>query len=774
MSYLPTPITVNQGTAATIANAWTAKITDGTNTFTLKAGSTAAAAGDTSIVVALSPNSPLPAGTNSIGSVVQGTAAALSGFWPVKVTDGTNSMPTMDVVGRAGFQKVTDGTNTAAVKAASTAPLATDPALVVCISPNSPITVGTVAQGTAAALAGYWPVRITDGVNTMPTMDVAARAGFHKNTDGTNTAAVKAASTSAAAADPALVVALSPNFGATGCFPVTYGDPGTEDTFGHIITATRIAQILVPFYQSAPSNLLTITTSGGGATSQGLGTGIFSSGAATTGQVKGVSFNTVSYAAHYELYSAMTASFTTPTSIASYQRMGIYDAVNGFSFGYNGTTFGIWLRYNSGDTFIAQTSWNVDKLSGAVGSKFTSNGAPVALVPTFINLYRIRYGWLGIANVSFEVLAPDGNFVVVHTARFANAQNAVSITNPNLPLTVDISKTASDATNLIVTCGCWVGGTTAPGTTSILTGVGTISALAGDVRFQTIDQSALSFSTSGTWSGTLAFQYSLDGITWTSDVVLDVTTGGFVSSTTANQAFSTNVAAFKLYRVVATAWTSGTATVTFNGGLGTGVVDARTLITDAANNGPVAVKPASTAALATDPALVVTISPNSAGSTLAGTSKPLYGTNNQSLTITLASLANAAARNSTAVDNTSILYEDVLFFVKVTSNAAGTSATGYVNIYGYGTVDGGTTYPEGITGADAAVTLSVPPNLVLLAQIAVNANAKTYTAGPFSFCRMYGLPELPARWGVVVVNQSGAALGATNAITYQGINSKLA
>lgn len=76
-----------------------------------------------------------PTGTTT-QPVSQGTAAALSGAWPVKVTDGTNTMPTMDAVGRAGFQKVTDGTNTAAVKAASTAPVATDPALVVVQSPN--------------------------------------------------------------------------------------------------------------------------------------------------------------------------------------------------------------------------------------------------------------------------------------------------------------------------------------------------------------------------------------------------------------------------------------------------------------------------------------------------------------------------------------------------------------------------------------------------------------------------------------------------------------
>jgi len=146
----------------------------------------------------------------------QGTAAALAGRWPVIVTDGTNTLPTMDVAARSAFVRWTDGTNTAAVKAASTAAVAADPAGVVALSPNSPLpagtnTLGKVDQGVAAALAGGWPVKVTDGTNTMPTGDVVARAIFEKITDGTNTAAVKAASTAAVAADPSLVVALSPN-----------------------------------------------------------------------------------------------------------------------------------------------------------------------------------------------------------------------------------------------------------------------------------------------------------------------------------------------------------------------------------------------------------------------------------------------------------------------------------------------------------------------------------------------------------------------------------
>src|SRR5882724_6959587 len=49
-------VTANQGTANTAANAWPAKVTDGTNTAAVKAASTAAAAADPALVVALSPN----------------------------------------------------------------------------------------------------------------------------------------------------------------------------------------------------------------------------------------------------------------------------------------------------------------------------------------------------------------------------------------------------------------------------------------------------------------------------------------------------------------------------------------------------------------------------------------------------------------------------------------------------------------------------------------------------------------------------------------------
>ena len=71
-------VTANQGTANSTANAWPTKVTDGTNSAAVKAASTAALAADPSLVVAFSPNTGLPTGANTIGSVNQGTSPWVS------------------------------------------------------------------------------------------------------------------------------------------------------------------------------------------------------------------------------------------------------------------------------------------------------------------------------------------------------------------------------------------------------------------------------------------------------------------------------------------------------------------------------------------------------------------------------------------------------------------------------------------------------------------------------------------------------------------------
>jgi hypothetical protein len=156
------------------------------------------------------------------------------------------------------------------------------------------------------------------------------------------------------------------------------------------------------------------------------------------------------------------------------------------------------------------------------------------------------------------------------------------------------------------------------------------------------------------------------------------------------------------------------------------------------------------------------------------TVKALYGTSNQTITCTLTSLGSGSAQQSTAVSNATNLYLDVLVFVQVKTNSSGTSTTGSVLVYAYGTADGGTTYSDGMTGSNGSATPTNPPNLPLLGVINTVANAATYDGGPFSLRAAFN-GVLPDHWGIVVVNNSGAALDASvGGAWYQGYQEQIA
>lgn len=124
------------------------------------------------------------------------------------------------------------------------------------------------------------------------------------------------------------------------------------------------------------------------------------------------------------------------------------------------------------------------------------------------------------------------------------------------------------------------------------------------------------------------------------------------------------------------------------------------------------------------------------------------------LTITIASLANGSGRASTALVNTSNLDLSADVGVKIKTNAAGTSATGYVSVYLIRSYDG-TSYDDAFAGSDAAYT---PVNALLLGTINAVANATTYYK-TFDTAEL-GL-TLPSKWAIGIVNSTGAALDST-------------
>lgn len=131
------------------------------------------------------------------------------------------------------------------------------------------------------------------------------------------------------------------------------------------------------------------------------------------------------------------------------------------------------------------------------------------------------------------------------------------------------------------------------------------------------------------------------------------------------------------------------------------------------------------------------------------------------LTITLNSLASAASRSSAAVDFSSLtpIPLDVLVTVKV--KTAGTLvAPASLAVFGYGTADGGATYTDGVGGADAAFVPTSPGNLKPLGTLNAPVTGTTYIGGPWSLAAAFG-GTLPQKAGIVVTNNTGAALDST-------------
>lgn len=151
-----------------------------------------------------------------------------------------------------------------------------------------------------------------------------------------------------------------------------------------------------------------------------------------------------------------------------------------------------------------------------------------------------------------------------------------------------------------------------------------------------------------------------------------------------------------------------------------------------------------------------------------------YGSEDQTLTITLTSLASGSAREGTAIDNSSNKFLDVLVMVKV--RFANTAPTGdkRVYIYAAGTVDSTSPeWPDAVTGTDAAITLDSPTQLKLIGAIEAAQNL-TRKSEPMSVAQAFG-GLMPVNWDIIILNSSGAALTATasdHTVKYQGISAE--
>lgn len=223
----------------------------------------------------------------------------------------------------------------------------------------------------------------------------------------------------------------------------TSGRTSLNSVFGDKITGTRIPTIAAQFQYGLRSDDATIdiVTTGTVAIEDAmlkLRTGTGSDGHIG---IQGRDF--LRYIPGHEAYAFFTCVFATPT-VDSIQRIGLFDYDsgngNGFYIGFEGLIFGITRRRAGVDFFSPVDIANVFPKDIALFD------------PTKGNVFRISYGYLGFAPITFAIMSPDNHIIDFARIEYPNTSNETHIANANIPLRAEMTNTGN-TTNLEMRIG---------------------------------------------------------------------------------------------------------------------------------------------------------------------------------------------------------------------------------------------------------------------------------------------------------------------------------
>lgn len=136
------------------------------------------------------------------------------------------------------------------------------------------------------------------------------------------------------------------------------------------------------------------------------------------------------------------------------QRIGLFNDDDGFFIGYKGTEFSVTRRKASeADEVISQSNFNGDTLDGDGDSGYI-------LDPTMINIFRITYGYLGTAEIKYQIqITIDGvtQWLTFHTIDRRNKFTTTSISVPYLPLSMEVENGVTTENVVIQTGSVYAG-----------------------------------------------------------------------------------------------------------------------------------------------------------------------------------------------------------------------------------------------------------------------------------------------------------------------------
>lgn len=219
--------------------------------------------------------------------------------------------------------------------------------------------------------------------------------------------------------------------------------------FGETITGEKHSHLAINFaYNNSVSSLRTAVTANGGGITNSAALLVASTSTASNGTAEQESLDVIRYAAGHDSYALFTAKFTTPKA-NSYQYIGPMITSDGFFVGYNGTSFVVGRRKSSSQT--TTSTFNMDPLDGTGASQFKIDY-------TKLNIFRISWGYLGIAPIFFEVYGGyDTGWVTFHVMDLSNTSTGTHHDIPYLPIKVEVGN-AGNTSDMSVSTGSWSGG----------------------------------------------------------------------------------------------------------------------------------------------------------------------------------------------------------------------------------------------------------------------------------------------------------------------------
>jgi hypothetical protein len=216
---------------------------------------------------------------------------------------------------------------------------------------------------------------------------------------------------------------------------VTVAEP--HAAFGEISTAENTPTCQVDFVYGINTDLTSNTTSNNATVTSSTGMAVLTTGTQVNSVATLVTRNYVKYRPGQGSMSRFTALFTTGVTGSTQFAGPGGGSVDGIGFGYNGTSFGALYRHNGTDTWIPQSTWTYDTMLGG-----TTSGK--ILVPTNLNVYQVKFQYLGGGNIFYYVLNDfTGRWVLVHMVKNAGNLTAPNLRNPSMPVRFEARNTTN-------------------------------------------------------------------------------------------------------------------------------------------------------------------------------------------------------------------------------------------------------------------------------------------------------------------------------------------